>query len=169
MSRRLVRPNVPCSDVSTMSRKSSQRSRPPLGKSMLLPLPPARIQALSLEHHLAVETIASGHGNVDLLVCLLKAVYTAWYLRAETPAGEDIRPFQRAEAGLERCIARAERGETWAMFDADKTAIEEVLVLHDRQLATAPAHRFLTALDNLNRFAVEGLKSPIPPLPAPPP
>ncbi|WP_254227421.1 hypothetical protein [Burkholderia multivorans] len=136
---------------------------------MLLRLPLARTQTLSLEHHLALETIASGHGNVDLLVGLLKALYTAWNLRAEAPAGEGIRPFQRAEAGLVRCIARAERGEARTMFDADKTAIEEVLVLHDRQLATAPAHRFLTAFDNLNRFAVEGLKSPIPPLFTPPP
>lgn len=147
-----------------MSRKSSRRSRPPLGKNMLLPLPLSRIQALSLEHHLALATIASGHGNVDLMVCLLKAVYTAWYLRVETPAGADSQPFQRAEAALERCIARAERGEAWEMFDADRTAIEEVLVLHDMQLATVPAHRFLAALDMLNRFAVDGLKSPIPPL-----
>ncbi|RKE35616.1 hypothetical protein B0G76_1731 [Paraburkholderia sp. BL23I1N1] len=147
-----------------MSRKSSSRSRPPLGKSMLLPLPVARIRSLSLEHHLALETITSGHGNVDLLVCLLKAVYTAWYLREEIPASAGSRPFQHAEAALERCIARAERGEAWEMLDADKSAIEKVLLLHDKQLATVPAHRFLMALDSLNHFAVGGLKSPIPPL-----
>ncbi|WP_321896989.1 hypothetical protein [Burkholderia cepacia] len=131
---------------------------------MLLPLPLTRIQAISLEHHLALAAIARGHGNVDLMVCLLKAVYTAWYLRAELPDDADSLPFQSAEAALERCIARAERGEAWDLLDTDKTAIEAVLVLHDRQLAIVPAHRFLTALDMLNRFAVQGLKSPIPPL-----
>ena len=119
---------------------------------------------MSLEHHLALATIAGGHGNVDPMVCLLKAIYTAWYLRAEVPAGADCQPFRRAEAALERCIARAERGKTWELLNTEKTAIEAVLVLHDKQLATAPAHRFLTALDMLNRFAVEGLKSPVPPL-----
>lgn len=131
---------------------------------MLLPLPLARTQSISLEHHLALEAIVGGHGNVDLLVCLLKAVYTAWYLRAEMPAGTDHRPFQHAEAALERCIARAERGEAWEMSGADKSAIEKILIRYDEQLVSVPAHRFLKALDMLNRFAVEGLKSPIPPL-----
>lgn len=130
---------------------------------MLLPLPLARTRALSLEHHLALATVAKGHANVDLMVCLLKAVYTAFYLRNETPATADNAEFQRAEAALARCIARAERGETWGMLDRDKAVIERILVLHDEQLASIPTHRYLTALDKLNRFAVEGLQSPIPP------
>ncbi|WP_244137101.1 hypothetical protein [Burkholderia pyrrocinia] len=52
------------------------------------------------------------------------------------------------------------------MLDRDKTAIERILVRHDEQLATVPTHRYLTALDKVNRFAVEGLQSPIPPLPS---
>ncbi|HDR9283258.1 hypothetical protein [Burkholderia vietnamiensis] len=148
-----------------MSRKSTRRSgRRPLSKEMLLPLPQARTRALSLEHHLALATIASGHANVDLMVCLLKAVYTAFYLRDEAPASADDSEFQRAEAALERCIARAERGDAWVMLDHDKAAVERILVLHDEQLAAVPTHRYLTALDKLNRFAVGGLRSPIPPL-----
>lgn len=149
-----------------MSRKSTRRSgRHPLSKEMLLPLPHARTRALSLEHHLALATIARGHANVDLMVCLLKAVYTAFYLRGESPVGADDPEFQRAEAALSQCIARAERGETWAMLDRDKAAVERILVLHDEQLAAVPTHRYLTALDKLSRFAVEGMQSPIPPLP----
>lgn len=148
-----------------MSRKSTRRSgRQPLSKEMLLPLPHARTRALSLEHHLALATIASGHANVDLMVCLLKAVYTAFYLRDEGLANADDSEFQRAEAALERCIARAERGETWAMLDRDKAAVEHILVLHDEQLAAVPTHRYLTALDRLSRFAMEGMQSPIPPV-----
>ncbi|MFA8356947.1 hypothetical protein ACEPT7_03500 [Burkholderia ubonensis] len=148
-----------------MSRKSARRSgHRPLSKEMLLPLPLARTRALSLEHHLALATIAKGHANVDLMVCLLKAVYTAFYLRNETPATADDAEFQRAEAALARCIARAERGETWVMLDRDKAVIERILVLHDEQLASIPTHRYLTALDKLNRFVAEGLQSPIPPL-----
>lgn len=131
---------------------------------MLLPLPYARVRALSLEHHLALATIARGHANVDLMVCLLKAVYTAFYLRDEAPACANDSEFQRAEAALERCIARAEHGETWVMLDRDKAAVERILILHDEQLAAVPTHCYLTALDKLNRFAVEGLQSPIPPL-----
>ncbi|CAJ3199813.1 Uncharacterised protein [Burkholderia pseudomallei] len=99
------------------------------------------------------------------MICLLKAVYTTFYLRDQTPSGVDNRSFQLAEAALERCIACAERGETWSMLDTDKAAIGRILVLHDEQLATEPTHRYLTALDKLNRFALDGLKSPIPPSP----
>ncbi|MCA7955733.1 hypothetical protein LGM43_36465 [Burkholderia seminalis] len=150
-----------------MSRKSARRSsHRPLSKEMLLPLPLARTRALSLEYHLALATIVQGHTNVDSMVCLLKAVYTAFYLRDEAPASADDAEFQRAEAALERCIGRAERGQTWVMLDRDKAAVERVLVLHDDQLAVVPTHCYLTALDKLNRLAIEGLQSPIPPLSA---
>ncbi|WP_241021565.1 hypothetical protein [Burkholderia sp. Ac-20353] len=132
---------------------------------MLLPLPLARTRALSLEHHLALATTAAGHGNADSMICLLKAVYTAFYLRNDTAERGDDLPFQHAEAALERCIARTERGETWIMLDRDKAAIEHILVLHDEQLVTVPTHRYLTALEKLNRFALDRLNSPIPPLP----
>ncbi|KWB49420.1 hypothetical protein WL35_06750 [Burkholderia ubonensis] len=146
-----------------MSRTSTRRAgHRPLTKDMLLPMPLARTRALSLEHHLALAAIAQGHGNLDLMVCLLKAVYMAFYLRGKSPAEPDVRAIRRAEAALERCMVRAEGGETWAMLDADKSAIERVLLLHDEQLATTPTHRYLDALDKLNRFALEGLKSPIP-------
>ncbi|WP_053293371.1 hypothetical protein [Burkholderia pseudomallei] len=146
-----------------MSRTSTRRAgHRPLTKDLLLPMPLARTRALSLEHHLALAATAQGHGNVDLMVCLLKAVYMAFYLHSESPAETDVRAIRRAEAALERCMARAERGETWGMLDVDKSTIERVLLLHDEQLATTPTHRYLEALDKLNRFALEGLKSPIP-------
>ncbi|WP_332452374.1 hypothetical protein [Burkholderia ubonensis] len=51
------------------------------------------------------------------------------------------------------------------MLDAEKTAIERVLLLHDEQLATTPTHRYLDALDKLHRFAREGRASPISAIP----
>ncbi|KML57078.1 hypothetical protein VL15_15310 [Burkholderia cepacia] len=149
-----------------MRRTSTRRaSRRPLTKNLLLPMSPTRVRALSLEHHLALATVACGRGNVDLMVCLLKAVYMTFYLRGETSVDVDMRAVQRAEAALERCTDRAERGETWIMLDTAKSAIERVLLLHDAQLATTPTHRYLDALDKLNRFACEGLASPIPAIP----
>ncbi|WP_244104831.1 hypothetical protein [Burkholderia sp. Bp9031] len=132
---------------------------------MLLPLPLARTRALSLEHHLALATTAAGHGNADSMICLLKADYTVFYLRNDMAERADDLPFQHAEAALERCIARTERGETWIRLDQDKAAIERFLVLHDEQLATVPTHRYLTAIEKLNRFALDRLNSPISPLP----
>jgi hypothetical protein len=149
-----------------MSRKSSRRTgRHALTRDMLLPLPTGRSRALSLEHHLALTTIAQGHRNVDAAACLLKALYMAFYLREEMPAGADKHPFWLAEAALDRYMARAEQGEMDNMPDDDKAAIAQILLLHDAQLAVIPTHRYLAALDKLNRFDAMGQKSPLGPPP----
>lgn len=128
---------------------------------MLLPLPVSRFRALSLEYHLALATIAKGHANLDLLLCLLKAIYMAYYLRNETPRHSDVLPFKQAEAAIGRCILRAENGKTYVILDREKAAIERILTLHDEQLATVPTHRYLMAVEWLHHFATKDTKSPI--------
>ncbi|HDR9757815.1 TPA: hypothetical protein QDC44_001937 [Burkholderia cepacia ATCC 25416] len=151
-----------------MSRKSSRSAgRRPLTKEMLLPLPLAKTRALSLEHHVALATIAQGHGNVDLMACLLKAVYTAFYLREETLAGSDDGAFRSAEAVLAQCVSQAERGEAWGVSGQDKSTLERILLLHDEQLASVPRHRYFAAIEKLHHFALGGQLSPISPMPEP--
>ena len=52
----------------------------PLTKEMLLRLPVARVRAISLENHLALVTMRRGHGNPDVVSCLLKTAYLACFL-----------------------------------------------------------------------------------------
>jgi hypothetical protein len=144
-----------------MTQKPPHRtSRVHLTRDMLLPLPSVRTQALSLEHHLALATVATGYSNADMVARLLKAFYMAFYLRDEALLSDD-RVFHHAQAALERCIGRTGQGEIGAMPDEDKAAIGRILLLHDAQLATTPSHRYLAALEKLNRLALMGLKSPI--------
>ncbi|RQG99865.1 hypothetical protein [Paraburkholderia dinghuensis] len=132
---------------------------------MLLPLPVARVRALSLENHLALATVRAARGNLDQLCCLLRVVYLAFYLREETAAGADIEPYRRAEAALDACIGRMERHEPCLMLDLELAAIERVLVLHDDQLAGTPKHRYAQAWERLQRFIASQQRSPIPAIP----
>ncbi|WP_232467515.1 hypothetical protein [Burkholderia ubonensis] len=116
---------------------------------------------MSLEYHLALATIAKGHASLDLLLCLLRTVYMAFYLRDETPRHDDVRPFKQAEAAIGRCILRAEDGKEYVILDREKAVIERILILHDEQLATVPKHRYLTAVERLHQFAASNERSPI--------
>lgn len=126
--------------------------RSALTKGMLLPLSTEKVRALSLENHLALAVVRSGNGNCNQVVCLLRIVYLAFYMRNETDSGSDLDLYRRAEAVLDTCIARAERGEVWTLLEDELADVERVLVVHDEQLAAIPRHRYLVAWDRLQRF-----------------
>ncbi|HHV7525559.1 TPA: hypothetical protein ACUNF5_007124 [Burkholderia orbicola] len=146
------------------SRKRSSRKsgRPGLTRDMLLPLPTEKVRSLSLEHHLALAAMRSGHGDNDQISCLLKAVYLAFFMREPGASESELEQFRRAERVLERCIERVERGERWWLLDTERSVLERVLVLHDEQLAAVPTHRYLAAWTQLRRFIVGTIRSPIP-------
>ncbi len=129
---------------------------------MLLPLPAARVRALSLENHLALATVRAGHGNLDQMCCLLRVAYLAYYLRGEMGGGGGVEPYRRAEAALDACITRMERHEPCLMLDHELGVVEQVLVLHDQQLGGMPKHRYLQAWERLQRFIASQQRSPIP-------
>ncbi|WP_082754493.1 hypothetical protein [Burkholderia savannae] len=129
---------------------------------MLLPLSTEKVRSLSLEHHMALAVVRSGNGECDQVVCLLRVVYLAFFMRSEATSGSDLNLYQRAEAVLDACISRAERGEAWTLREGELVDVERVLVVHDEQLAAIPKHRYLAAWDRLQCFVTGGGQSPIP-------
>ncbi|WP_232490703.1 hypothetical protein [Burkholderia ubonensis] len=145
-----------------MSRSPARPSRrKPLTREMLLPLPVSKVRALSLENHLALAAMRTGSGNVDQMSCLLKVVYLAWFL-LDDPATEHAQVFRDAEAALERSSTRAQRREGWILPEDDCTAIEQILVLHDDQLAPLASHRYTSAWTSLTQFVASPKQSPLP-------
>ena len=145
-------------------RKSAKkrRGRSGLSKELLLPMSIERVRALSLENHLALATVCAGRGHADQVIHLFRTVYLAFLLREETAAGEGTELYRAAEAALDACFERGERGERWLLLDRERAAIERVLVVHDSQLAAVRKHRYLAAWDRLQRFVVGAALSPIP-------
>nr|WP_244132237.1 hypothetical protein [Burkholderia pyrrocinia] len=95
-------------------------------------------------------------GLVDHYICLMRVVYLglAFFMRSETASGSDLDLYRRAETVLDACIARAERGEAWTLIENELADVERVLSVHDEQLAVIPKHRYLAALDHLQRFVL---------------
>ncbi|KGV26232.1 hypothetical protein [Burkholderia pseudomallei] len=129
---------------------------------MLLPLSTEKVRALSLESHMALAVVRSGNGGCDQVICLLRVVYLAFFMRGETASGADLDLYRRAEAVLEACIARGERGDAWTLSEDELADVERVLIVHDEQLAAIPKHRYLAAWDRLQRFVTGRGQSPVP-------
>ncbi|WP_323123342.1 hypothetical protein [Burkholderia alba] len=136
------------------------RGRKPRSKILLLPLPTAQVQRLQLKHHVALAAVRDGHGDVAQIGTLLNALYLAFYLRDVT--GETDRTlYPRADAVLRAYMARAISGD-WRLADDERVVLEQLLVVHDAQLAAVPLHRFADAWDRLNALSESGGDSPIP-------
>lgn len=135
------------------------RSR--LTREMFLPLPTEKIHALSLENHLALATVRGGRGDLDQVICLVRVVYLAFYLRDATSTGTDLDLYRRAEAALNACVTRVDRGERCLLLDHELAIVEQILVIHDEQLAAIPWHRYLDAWEQLRYYIANGKCSPI--------
>lgn len=140
--------------------RSSTRGRRPLTKAMLLPLATDHVRQLQLKHHLALAALRDGHGGIEPLGTLLNVLYLAFHLR--DVAGEaDVAFYREVEVLLDAYTARAESND-WTLLGAERGALEQLLAVHDAQLAAVPMHRYLDAWEQVNRFAQANGKSPIP-------
>ncbi|WP_423383715.1 hypothetical protein [Burkholderia sp. LMG 32019] len=139
-------------------RKISSRGRRPLTKAQLLPIPAAELRRIQLKHHVALAALRDAHDDVAQLATLLNAIYLAYFLDPIDPG-----PFRRAEAALQDCADRAERGESSALTDLERVAVEHVLGHLDAQLAAVPMHRYVAAFERLQRVTTaDAIASPIP-------
>jgi hypothetical protein len=130
-------------------------------RHLLMPLPPDKVRALSLQHHLALETVTAGSGSLDQVGCLVRAVYLAFFLRDTTSDDATVTPFRRAEHALHACVARVDNGACCRLVDHEPETVARILLIHDRQLATVTGHLYLAAAARLRHHLATGRRSPI--------
>jgi hypothetical protein len=136
------------------------RGRRPLSKTMLLPLATAHVQRLQLKHHVALAVVRDGKGEVAQIATLFNALYLAFHLRDVADVSE-LALYQRAEAVLHAYTERAEQDE-WFLTGDERAVLEQLLIVHDAQLAEVPMHRYVDAMERLAAFDQSGGDSPIP-------
>jgi hypothetical protein len=143
--------------------KGKPARRTPLTRNDLLPLPLARVRALSLEYHMALAAIRSQHGSVETVTCLIRVLYLTYVIGKHVHSEEENAALAEAERTLSSCIDRAVDvdGGNWYLDDTEARMIERVLAMHDAQLSNLPKHRYaaawMTVQDGLARS-----ESPIP-------
>ncbi|MDN8069006.1 MULTISPECIES: hypothetical protein [Burkholderia cepacia complex] len=119
---------------------------------MLLPLPASATSMCSLKFHACLTTVRVGFGNAEHPVELARVMYIAYLLQRKGYSTQPVERFHEAEDAME-CVNRLglETG-TCRLDDAAYPRFAELMTLHDRQLADAPAHVIMAAEDELMRF-----------------
>jgi hypothetical protein len=147
---------LPSGNMSGKNRKPGRRA---LTKGDLLPLPSAKVRAMSLQNHLALATASAGAGDADQVSCLLRVVYLAWHLRDVLATEADRELFRQGEQALERCIERSVANDEWTLPEPEQAIVGQILLLHDAQLAAVSAHRYLRASEQMQAFLRSGRAS----------
>lgn len=139
-------------------RKASPRTNRPLTKAQLLPLSTDHVHRLQLQHHLALAALVSGQGDVEQLSCLTSVLHLSYFLRDTGAPDESLIPLLRADIALGACLERAARDESWSLTADEQSAIAQLLLAHDEQLASVRMHRYLDAWEKLQRANATGIR-----------
>jgi hypothetical protein len=129
---------------------------------LLLPLPCEAARARSLKFHAALVTVRLGAGCRENLVDLARAMYVTWFLQRAGYGELPLAQFHEAEKYMEVANRRGVGTDAWHLDEDGYPFFERILVLHDRQLDTAPAHAIIEADDALMRFIRGTNPSPLP-------
>ncbi|KVD73551.1 hypothetical protein WS62_08455 [Burkholderia sp. ABCPW 14] len=143
------------------TKPTSHRSKKPLSKDMLLPLTAAVARKKALEHHLALASLQNGNGTPDALSKVFQTIYLAYFVHEATVGRHDLDQFRMAEAAVVDCAVAGKKTDIFEIPAAGRAAVEHILLMHDQQLATVPAHVIATAHARLAQFVANEKLSPI--------
>ena len=129
---------------------------------MLLPLARHVVNHISLSNHLALAVCRKGQGSGHLLNELIKAVYLTYFLQQSGFGDAPLDLYRRAEAVLEEAGWRAQEDGRWGVTPDAASTLEEILALHDQQLALAATWHVDAARHRLSKFIASDLPSPLP-------
>ncbi|KVR38193.1 hypothetical protein WK13_00980 [Burkholderia ubonensis] len=143
-----------------MTRK--RMTNKPRTKAMLLPLPLALVRNISLENHMSLAAMRSGHGTHDTMCALLRVLYVLFYMLDGVEDTVELSRLLDAEAILDRSVQVAASGQDWQVDDQGIPIIEAMLLRFDEVIGSVPAFRYQEAWEKLVKFAQTDLQSPIP-------
>ncbi|NTZ08195.1 hypothetical protein [Burkholderia metallica] len=128
---------------------------------MLLPLTAAVARKKSLEYHLALASLQSGNGTADAVSKVFQTIYLAYFVHEAVVGRRDLDQFRAAEAAVVDCAVAGKKTGIFEIPASGRAAVEHILLMHDQQLASIPAHAIATAHVRLAQFVADDKLSPI--------
>jgi hypothetical protein len=120
------------------SKGRTGRQRKFLSKSSMLPMVSASERQLALTHHLGLAACRGNGGDKHLINELTRAVYLTYFLQQMGFGALPFDAYMKAEAAISTALKNAERDGDWRIALRDASSLEEILAVHDEQLANAP-------------------------------
>ncbi len=143
-----------------MTRK--RMTHKPRTRAMLLPLPFALVRSISLENHMSLAAMRSGHGTHDTMCALLRILYMLFYMLEGNGCDADLPGFLEVEAALDTSIHAAASGQDWQLDEKSIPLVEAMLLRFDEVVASVPAFRYQESWEKMADFAKSAMQSPLP-------
>ena len=130
-------------------------------KDILLPLTAAVARKKSLEHHLALASLQCGNGTADAVSKVFQTIYLAYFVHEAMVGRRDLDQFRAVEAAVVDCAVAGKKTDIFEIPASGRAAVEHILLMHDQQLASVPAHVIASAHVRLAQFVADDKLSPI--------
>ncbi len=132
-------------------------------RSMLLPLPVASTEKMSLQIHLALAACRRPkRGNSYQFNELLRALYITYHLQEMGFGALPMQVYGNAELGMNSALSTAKREHAWFIDAPTASLLEQILALHDQQLRSIALKDLTAATERLERFIGSQRASPLP-------
>ncbi|CAL8481188.1 Fis family transcriptional regulator (plasmid) [Caballeronia sp. S22] len=129
---------------------------------MLLPLPAATTEKMSLQFHLALAACRkAGNGNSYQFNDLLRALYITHHLQEMGFGSLPMQVFACAEFGMNAALSKRKQNQAWFVDARTASLLEQILALHDCQLGAIRMKDLTAAIEQLERFIRSQRASPL--------
>ena len=134
------------------------------GKTLLLPMPRAAADELSLQIHLALDAMRRGKGNMSTAQTLCQAMILVGLLADLGYGAVTVEQMRSAETVISEAFDRGRDSGVWCLDEAGFLQFAMIATMYDEQLRRAPMSAMAEASNRLDRFrqgeAFEALASP---------
>ncbi|MDT8843759.1 hypothetical protein ParKJ_40895 [Paraburkholderia fungorum] len=122
------------------------------GKTLLLPMPRAAADELSLQIHLALDAMRRGKGNVSTAQTLCQAMILVGLLADLGYGAVTVEQMRSAETVISEAFDRGRDSGVWCLDEAGFLQFALIATVYDEQLRRAPMSAMAEASNRLDRF-----------------
>ncbi|CAE6837551.1 hypothetical protein R69658_06576 [Paraburkholderia aspalathi] len=132
--------------------RNPQVARARRAKTLLLPMPRASADGLSLQVHIALDALRRGCGNVHAAQTLTQAMILTGLLAEAGYGTATFDQMQSAESVISEAFDRGRDTGVWMLDEDGFAQFATIATTYDYQLQRAPLSVIADASDRLDRF-----------------
>lgn len=127
-------------------------SRAKITRTLLLPMPRQKAEALALQYHAAFQALRMRRGSAHGLAVLLQLVVLAGFVDEARKHELRAEVLVATERGINAALDRGIASEEWTLDPQTDELVAALLAWHDDQLRAVPLAVFAEALERLERM-----------------
>ncbi|QMI49004.1 hypothetical protein [Burkholderia sp. MBR-1] len=127
-------------------------SRAKITRTLLLPMPRQKAEALALQYHAAFQALRMRRGSAHGPAVLLQLVVLAGFVDEASKHELRAEVLVATERGINVALDRGIASEEWTLGPQTDELVAALLAWHDDQLRAVPLAVFAEALERLERM-----------------